>query len=439
MMVNGALEVEKQLAENKFEKLAEAVRKLDEIGAFRDGELVLDENVKLGLELASVKLPIGKKTESCEAYNHQISGSPDITTPVKDCMSGRNRDDLSSRRRVSKMLVFEDDGSKSTNVDDLSDNETEERNKKESDGMDALEERSIGENYEDDDVEACEVNTSTPRKRKRVVTSDSENDDDDDEDNIPISILKNLKPPNEEMSDLVDTPSIEENESGGLRSQRRVSSRLRKKRVLEEISTSSERNLRERLVGIPTTGNAEDDETEEESELESESLNGFIVDDESASEKTDETEGDVREEVSDGETGYAEIMSRLRRDKKPGKRKWEYLTDMQADFGKDPELCMRAVCALYRLQTEEEKAARSSYVANGRGFSKFDAERGCRIGHFLTDGDPVGDLKKSVEELRSFEPGAVEICEHLAGRYSKQLFGIYNNREDPFFAAPPSP
>lgn len=65
--------------------------------------------------------------------------------------------------------------------------------------------------------------------------------------------------------------------------------------------------------------------------------------------------------------------------------------------------------------------------------------RGTRIGQFLTDGDPEGDLKKSVEELRRFECNAVEICSDLARHYSKQLFEIYNNREDPFFAAPPSP
>lgn len=65
--------------------------------------------------------------------------------------------------------------------------------------------------------------------------------------------------------------------------------------------------------------------------------------------------------------------------------------------------------------------------------------RGTRIGQFLTDRDPTGDLKKSVEELKNFEFNADEICRDLAGRYSKQLFEIYKNREDPFFAAPPSP
>ncbi|XP_010442881.1 PREDICTED: uncharacterized protein LOC104725839 isoform X2 [Camelina sativa] len=460
MMVNGALEIEKQVAvkeaedwKSKFEKLVETVRKLDEIGGFRYGELELDENVKLGLELARIK----DNTESCKVDKdslsreglgyHQGSGSPYMTTPVKDYyILGRDRDNMSSRGRVNKMLSFEDDdGDKSTGVVDLCDGETEERSEKEStDAKDALEERrSIDENYEDEDVESCEADKSTPcgRKRKRVIASDSETDDDnDDEDNIPISILKNLKPSDQEM---VDTPTKGESGSRRLSGQpRRVSSRLRKQRVSEEISAPSEKNSPERAVGIPTIGNAEDDETEEEPESESASLNGFIVsddDDDSQVSVSESSDHETGEEESDGETGYADVMSRLRRDKKPEKRKWEYEADMLADIGKDPELCMRAVCVMYRLQTEDEKLSSSSRICNGIGFNKFDAARGTYIASFLTDGDPKNDLKKSVEELEDFDYKAVEDCEKFACRYWKQLFKIYNNRDDPFFARPPSP
>ncbi|XP_010445655.1 PREDICTED: uncharacterized protein LOC104728364 isoform X1 [Camelina sativa] len=388
MMVNGALEIEKQMAvkesedwKTKFEKLVETVRKLDEIGGFRYGELELDENVKLGLELARIK----NSTESCKVDKdftsreglgyQQGSGSPYMTTPVKDYyMLGRDRDNMSSRGRVNKMLSFEDDdGDKSTGVVDLCDGETEEGSEKEcADAKDGLEERSIDENYEDDDVESCEVNKSTPcgRKRKRVIASDSETDD-DDEDNIPISILKNLKPSDQEM---VDTPTKGESGSRRLSGQRRrVSSRLRKQRV---ISASSEQNSPERVVGIPTIGNAEDDETAEETESETASLEGFIVsddDDDSQGSVSENSDHETGEEESDGETGYADVMSMLRREKKPENRKWEYEADMLADFGKDPELCMRAVCVMYRLQTDDEKLSSSSHICNGIGFNKFDA------------------------------------------------------------------
>lgn len=428
----------------------ETVRKLDEIGGFRYGEFELDENVKLGLELARIK-----NTESCKVFKddltreglgyHQGLGSPCMTTPVKDYILGRDRDrdrdTMSSRRRVNKMLSFEDDGHKLTDVVDLCDSETEQRSEEEefADVMDTIEEANIGENYEDEDVEACDANTSSPlsrRKRKRVIASDDDDDaDDDDEDNIPISILKNLKPTNQEMSDLFDTPNKGESESRRLSGQRRVSSRLNKKRVSEEVSASTER-----LVGIPTTDNAEDDETEEEgSESEGESLDGFIIDDDDSQESVSEKSDEIGVEESDGEVGYADVMSRLRREKKPEKRKWEYEADMLADFGKDPELCMRAVCVLFRFQTEDEKVERSSHVSNGRGFSKVDAVRGTSIALFLTDGDSAGDMKKSVEELKVFDFKGVEKCEELARKYSKQLFQIYNNREDPFFTLPPSP
>ena len=84
MMVNKALEFEKQVAEGRadewkrnFEKLAETVRKLDELGAFRVGEVELDEDVKVGLELAGLGK---KKIESlCRKglVNHHVSGEDD--------------------------------------------------------------------------------------------------------------------------------------------------------------------------------------------------------------------------------------------------------------------------------------------------------------------------------------------------------------------------
>ena len=59
--------------------------------------------------------------------------------------------------------------------------------------------------------------------------------------------------------------------------------------------------------------------------------------------------------------------------------------------------------------------------------------RGCTLAEFLTDGDPQGDLKKSVKELQAYDPNAVELCRNLATHYSKQLFEIYNSKEDPYF------
>lgn len=58
---------------------------------------------------------------------------------------------------------------------------------------------------------------------------------------------------------------------------------------------------------------------------------------------------------------------------------------------------------------------------------------GTHLGEFLTDGDPKGDLVKSVEELKEHNRNGVEECRRLANHYSKQLFKIYESRDDPFF------
>ncbi|XP_026432897.1 uncharacterized protein LOC113330244 isoform X2 [Papaver somniferum] len=106
---------------------------------------------------------------------------------------------------------------------------------------------------------------------------------------------------------------------------------------------------------------------------------------------------------------------------------WEIEADMISSFDEDAELCMRAVCALFRLQRSEEN------VSADWLFHYSDALRGSMLAEFLMDGDRRGDLKKTVEELDIFDAKAREDCKRLAKSYSKQLFRIYQNKEDPFF------
>ena len=49
------------------------------------------------------------------------------------------------------------------------------------------------------------------------------------------------------------------------------------------------------------------------------------------------------------------------------------------------------------------------------------------------DGDPAGDLKKTVEDLKQYDKKGIEDCCRIATYYSKQLFEIYLNKEDPYF------
>lgn len=47
----------------------------------------------------------------------------------------------------------------------------------------------------------------------------------------------------------------------------------------------------------------------------------------------------------------------------------------------------------------------------------------------------MGDLKKSVKELQEHDPRGIEMCRQLATHYSKQLFAMYENKEDPLWPA----
>ncbi|CAI9302496.1 unnamed protein product [Lactuca saligna] len=125
------------------------------------------------------------------------------------------------------------------------------------------------------------------------------------------------------------------------------------------------------------------------------------------------------DEYEDGSNEFKVNLNKIR-SKKDLNLKWDLEGDMLDDFGKDPELCMKAVCVLHRQQ-------------NARGFSQTDVLRANKVAEFLTDGDSSGDLNKTVEELRRYDTKGIELCMTLAVKYSNQLFEIYKNKEDPFF------
>ncbi|XVF10010.1 hypothetical protein REPUB_Repub07fG0147400 [Reevesia pubescens] len=304
------------------------------------------------------------------------------------------------------------------------------------------------------------ISVSKRKRASNIVTSETESDDDDD--NVPIGKLRRIHC--EEVVPDQRTIKYEgclvaafppgiDNVSGNLtpRTLRLVSLKQSEGKVK---NCSSRKTSKSKCCkGIPTTEDVEDDDSEEiGSDSESDSLNGFIVDD---SDIADGENGCIKsqdgsdcnnansgqEGVSSGSNSGSKdvsdddfdvILSRLKRNK-DHKSDWKFEGELLAAFGKDLELCMKAVCALYRQQTSGEKLCKATFVQNQRGFSKFDALRGCTLAEFLTDGDPLGDVKKSVKELQAYDPDAVELCRDLATQYSKQLFEIYNSKEDPYF------
>ncbi|OIT23878.1 PREDICTED: uncharacterized protein LOC109216482 isoform X1 [Nicotiana attenuata] len=269
----------------------------------------------------------------------------------------------------------------------------------------------------------------TPKRRRasNLIPSDSDTDDD----NVPICMLKTRHFHGKSSSDHPEGHSTQIGDSR------------------EEIRKSSSRRRLVKLSQCEAKDGGGSDIEEDVSDSEGESLGGFIVSSSDCSDDGDisNSEGALgsnssvaedsitdSEHISESDTDYCEIMSRIRRNKSD-KLEWEFEGDMLAAFGKDPELCMRAVCVLYRQQTAEEKCSKETIFQNQRGFSQCDAYRGSTLAEFLTDGDPQGDMNKSVEELQAYDPKGIELCRTLATRYSKQLFAIYKNKEDPFFSA----
>ena len=238
---------------------------------------------------------------------------------------------------------------------------------------------------DEEDMDAREENIlifPTPKRKRasNVVNSDTESDDD----NVPISKLKRMhlqeKVPEIVGSDLndcsvTDTISVGNNVMDIITPPRRRLMTLRKCEGKvgagrNNLSQASETKYHQ---GIPTREDVEDEDSEEAgSESEGESLGGFIVESSDVSHADDASS--ESQDVSDDNVDFDEILSKLQRNK-DHISEWVFEADMLAAFGKDIELCMKAVCALYRQQTSEEKLSKETFYYNGRGFSKFDAER----------------------------------------------------------------
>ncbi|XP_021982134.1 uncharacterized protein LOC110878176 isoform X1 [Helianthus annuus] len=275
----------------------------------------------------------------------------------------------------------------------------------------------IGEEH----MEEFRVHASNTRnaKRKRAAKIVASDDEDSHDDNAPICTLKTRH------SSRVSTESKEEVEENV---SRRYITRLRK--------SESKNKQHESVINlnkiVSSSEDEEDNDDVDESESEGKGLGGFIVDSSEIASDCDIEGSHNADESEDALNEYKVTMDIIRR-KKISNMKWDLEADMLSDFGKDLELCMRAVCALYRQQTADEKASKLTTHQNERGFSQADASRGCMLAEFLTDGDPNCDLNKTVEELKEYGSKEVKLCRALAATYSKQLYEIYQNKEDPYF------
>ncbi|PHT96040.1 hypothetical protein T459_03922 [Capsicum annuum] len=108
----------------------------------------------------------------------------------------------------------------------------------------------------------------------------------------------------------------------------------------------------------------------------------------------------------------------------PGNRsgiEWSYEDDFCTAFYTDAELCLNAVCALYRQQISGNKFS---------SMSKIDKKRITALGLFLCHDDRKNKIKRAISEVG---PEDLCICNTLAIRYSRQIYRIYNSKKDQLF------
>ncbi|XP_019169046.1 PREDICTED: uncharacterized protein LOC109164935 [Ipomoea nil] len=103
-----------------------------------------------------------------------------------------------------------------------------------------------------------------------------------------------------------------------------------------------------------------------------------------------------------------------------GRGPWLLEPDMCLAFEDDPELCMDAVCALYRLQLSLPSSSK-----------RLDKELDIvRLAKYLIHDDPEKKLKRSVREVSK---DIVVECKRLALHHSAELFRVYCSGKDLFF------
>uniref|UniRef100_A0A0E0DD44 Uncharacterized protein n=1 Tax=Oryza meridionalis TaxID=40149 RepID=A0A0E0DD44_9ORYZ len=100
---------------------------------------------------------------------------------------------------------------------------------------------------------------------------------------------------------------------------------------------------------------------------------------------------------------------------------WESEENMVIRFMENVELCMGAICALYRqkkLMVESTCEERT---------------KATQLAEFLLDGDINGPMKKNKEDLVNHDATGPKFIQEYAIQCSKQLFDIYRNKEDIYF------
>ncbi|KAL3635666.1 hypothetical protein CASFOL_020213 [Castilleja foliolosa] len=101
-------------------------------------------------------------------------------------------------------------------------------------------------------------------------------------------------------------------------------------------------------------------------------------------------------------------------------RKGIFGADMARAFMEDDELCMHAVCAIYRRHVSTPESAECPT----RRFYHFEALRGPELGDYLIHGDPELSQTRLVDEVKQKNPDIVNQCRMLAIFYSSYFIAM---------------
>uniref|UniRef100_A0ACD5VKM8 Uncharacterized protein n=1 Tax=Avena sativa TaxID=4498 RepID=A0ACD5VKM8_AVESA len=270
-----------------------------------------------------------------------------------------------------------------------------------------------GDDHQGDDL------SSIPRRKKRksaIVISDSESEDDD---------VNGERHGIEEGEEGWEGIGKEVGDEDDGKTNREVIEKRREERSRDDGELGARRALE--------FSEPKDHEQSENSSEEADSSADFIDDADCSETSPDSAEEYSAEpEESDSELDYKGDIDRIGHKRNAG-TEWAFEGDMLSAFAKQPELCLKAVCALYRKQTVEEQVDKATIVHNKRGFSQIHARRGSDIAQLLLAGDASGHLKKTAQDLKKYDRYGLKFCHKMASHYSKQLFAIYQNEEDPYF------
>jgi hypothetical protein len=209
------------------------------------------------------------------------------------------------------------------------------------------------------------VGVRSSRKRALRGVSDSESEDGSE----GVRVV-NQKP----VSPLVTTGIESEDDDGELYEMEGCSTPATRR--LARLAKGQSKRMRPTRRELEFFEPKNHEESEDDSE-EDDNMENFIVDDSDCSENSADSveESSAGPEESDNEETYKDLMDRIRGKRNAKNKDWKIEPEMLSAFDEYPELCLKAVCALYRKQTEEEQAEKATIMHNKKGFNQIDARR----------------------------------------------------------------